>query len=78
MALAMLRHCLCEFIPFQDLYTDTEKEDEMLMTEEVERVRHTINDFWKTKAGLSRGTPYLYISILQLFCFDKACLLQFV
>ncbi|XP_063693837.1 unconventional myosin-X-like isoform X2 [Bolinopsis microptera] len=39
----------------KDLYTDTEREDELLMQEEVEKVKNTINDYWKTKAGLSKG-----------------------
>ena len=42
-------------VPHQDLYTDTEREDELLMQEEVEKVKNTINDYWKTKAGLSKG-----------------------
>ena len=39
----------------QDLYTDTEREDELLLQEEIEKARNTISDFWKTKAGLSKG-----------------------
>ncbi|KAL5247554.1 hypothetical protein ACHWQZ_G019434 [Mnemiopsis leidyi] len=39
----------------KDLYTDTEKEDELLMQEEIEKAKNTINDYWKTKSGLSKG-----------------------
>ena len=38
------------------MYTDSEREDELLMAEEVEKARNTITDYWKTKSGLSKGT----------------------
>ena len=39
----------------QDLYTDSEREDELLFAEETDKARNTINDFWKTKAGYNKG-----------------------